>query len=310
MDILSQAARLSLAELAGSDDEAAVRRRAAELRTTLTRLGPSFIKAGQLLANRPDFLRAEYAEELGKLQDDCERFSASESHAVLLEELGPERLSHFEDRFWEREPIAAASLGQVYKAKLKAAAGGHCVAVKVQRPMAREQIQLDVRVLRETIGRVPYFAEIVNLIGTTLLEEVDYLKEAANCKEFASIQRSTAFVVVPRVFDDFTTRRVLVLEFINGQSPKALARDKKKLLHLTRMAVQCTIGQLLFSNILHGDPHAGESTITTHLLSLLPPTHCPPLSLSLSLSPLRTQATYFTPQTQSWRTLILAVFAG
>ena len=273
-----------MAELAGSDDEAAVRRRAAELRTTLTRLGPSFIKAGQLLANRPDFLRAEYAEELGKLQDDCERFSASESHAVLLEELGPERLSHFEDRFWEREPIAAASLGQVYKAKLKAAAGGHCVAVKVQRPMAREQIQLDVRVLRETIGRVPYFAEIVNLIGTTLLEEVDYLKEAANCKEFASIQRSTAFVVVPRVFDDFTTRRVLVLEFINGQSPKALARDKKKLLHLTRMAVQCTIGQLLFSNILHGDPHAGESTITTHLLSLLPPTHCPPLSLSLSLS--------------------------
>ena len=242
------------------------------LKRELTSLGPTFVKLGQAIATRPDVFGDVVTTELATLHDQCTTFSSEEAYEVLRDELGDEKLCLFRgatgqkgSKFWEEEPIAAASLGQVYKARLKIENSKDDVvdvAVKVQRPGARGQILLDVKTLKRTIGQSSYFEEIVNLVGDTLLEEVDYLKEASNAKEFATIQRDCKFVVVPRVYDSVTTSRVLVLEWIEGQSPKEIANDKEKLLDLTNRAIQCTIAQLLCSNVLHGDPHGGNLLYT------------------------------------------------
>jgi predicted unusual protein kinase regulating ubiquinone biosynthesis (AarF/ABC1/UbiB family) len=121
---------------------------------------------------------------------------------------------------------------------------------------------MDIKLLHRTVGRVPFFKPIVDLVGDTLLGEVDYLKEASNAEEFGVIQSDVPFVLVPKPIRSLTTRKVLVLEWVEGQSLKEIGDEKEKLLRLTKMAVDCTITQLLLSNVLHGDPHPGNVLYT------------------------------------------------
>ena len=179
------------------------------LREELIELGPAFIKLGQAIAARPDVFGEVITSELEVLHDACEPFSSGEAFQVLREELGDDLLSsafiHKGSPFWETKPVAAASLGQVYKAEVqvdgtdrKGKKTKHIlpVAVKVQRPLAREQIELDVAVLRFTAGQVPFLEPIVALVGDTLIQELDYVKEAHNTEEFAQIQKEVPNVIV------------------------------------------------------------------------------------------------------------------
>ena len=177
---------------------------AEQLKEELVRLGPVFIKLGQAIACRPDLFGSRVTESLADLHDNCEAFSSREAAEVLREELGEDvlqnRFLETEEggKFWECPPCACASLGQVYRARVLLRRGSKPVevAVKVQRPRVKEQIELDINLLDRTLGRVPFFKPIVDLVGDTLLDEVDYLKEASNAEEFSAIQRDVPFVLV------------------------------------------------------------------------------------------------------------------
>ena len=239
------------------------RRFAKLLKSELAGLGPTFVKLGQAISVRPDIFGEDFTTELATLQDRCDVFSAEEALSVLEEELGVEVLhSSFSSKFWEQPPVASASLGQVYKAKAFLNGDALDVAVKVQRPQAKEQIELDVSVLEKTIGSLKYFKDIVALVGRTLIDEVDYLKEASNAEEFALIQKEVPNVLVPRPIRSLSTKKVLVLEWIEGQTVKEISKEKDKLLALTSISIECTITQLLLSNVLHGDPHGGNLLYT------------------------------------------------
>ena len=188
--------------------------------------------------------------ELETLQDQCEPFGPAEAKQVLMQDLGEEALEanfarHVVDAgdgsntmvpFWECAPVASASLGQVYRAAMFVAGDNGSsgkqrktmeVAVKVQRPDAREQLELDVKVLQATLGSIPLFRPVVKLVGQTLLEELDYEKEATNAEEFARVQNDLPFVIVPKPIRSVCTGRVLVLEWVQGVPPAQLIEQPK-----------------------------------------------------------------------------------
>jgi predicted unusual protein kinase regulating ubiquinone biosynthesis (AarF/ABC1/UbiB family) len=163
--------------------------RAAQLRQLLTRLGPTFIKVGQALSTRPDLIRPDFLEELIKLQDQLPPFPTAMAWAIIERELGltPEEIYSF----ISPEPVAAASLGQVYRARLYS---GEEVAVKVQRPNLLPTLTCDLFLMRWAASWLRYFLPlnlghdltlIVDEFGTKLFEEIDYLNEGRNAETFA-----------------------------------------------------------------------------------------------------------------------------
>ncbi len=232
------------------------KKRAIQLRKAISNLGPAIIKAGQALASRPDLLPSEYLEELQKLQDDVPRFSNELAFKTVEEELGVES---FFDVFEleEDEPIAAASIGQVYKGRLKA--NGDLVAIKIQRPNCEEIIALDLYVLRwwsgiynkifQLLNRDINVQSIIDDFGELIYREIDYVAEAANAQRFNELYASVSEqVFVPKVYSDLTTRKVLVMEWVDGYrltdsaSLERLELDKSKLVDTL---VQSSIRQIL-----------------------------------------------------------------
>jgi len=244
-------------------------KRAIQLRNAISNLGPAIIKAGQALASRPDLLPSEYLEELQKLQDDVPRFSNELAFKIIEEELGVENFSDVFD-LEESEPIAAASIGQVYKGRLKA--NGDLVAIKIQRPNCEEIIALDLYVLRwwsgiynkifQLLNRNINVQSIIDDFGELIYREIDYVAEAANAQRFNELYASEAEqVFVPKVYSDLTTRKVLVMEWVDGvrltdtASLERFNLDKSKLVDTL---VQSSIMQILENGFFHADPHAGN----------------------------------------------------
>ena len=232
------------------------RKRAIQLRKAISNLGPAIIKAGQALASRPDLLPSEYLEELQKLQDDVPRFSNELAFKTVEEELGVENFFDVFD-LEESEPVAAASIGQVYKGRLKA--NGDLVAIKIQRPNCEEIIALDLYVLRwwsgiynkifQLLNRDINVQSIIDDFGELIYREIDYVAEAANAQRFNELYASVAEqVFVPKVYSDLTTRKVLVMEWVDGvrltdtTSLEKLNLDKSKLVDTL---VQSSIRQIL-----------------------------------------------------------------
>lgn len=240
-------------------------KRAAQLRHLLTALGPTFIKVGQALSTRPDLVRKDFLDELVKLQDQLPPFPNETAFRIIELELDAD----IDETFIEMSPhpIAAASLGQVYRARLKT---GEEVAVKVQRPNLLPTLTLDLYLMRWAAGWLaPWLplnlghdlTMIVDEFGSKLFEEIDYLNEGRNAEKFATNFRDDPTVKVPSIYWRYSTRRVLVLEWIEGikltdtDRIKAAGMDTDALI---RIGVTSGLRQLLEHGFFHADPHPGN----------------------------------------------------
>ena len=240
-------------------------RRAVQLRTLLTRLGPTFIKVGQALSTRPDLVRKDFLEELTKLQDQLPPFPTPIAMTILEQELGltPEEIYSF----ISPEPVAAASLGQVYRARLYS---GEEVAVKVQRPNLIPIITCDLYLMRRASKLFGRFLPlnlghdlmmIVDEFGTKLFEEIDYLNEGRNAELFAANFQNDPRVKVPAIYWRYSTLHVLTLEWINGFKLTDTARFQETGLDtdtLIEIGVTSGLQQLLEFGFFHADPHPGN----------------------------------------------------
>jgi predicted unusual protein kinase regulating ubiquinone biosynthesis (AarF/ABC1/UbiB family) len=260
---------LSLALGDDSPEVAATAPEAGELAADLEKLGPTFIKLGQLLSTRADILPPPYLEALTRLQDQVEPFSFAEVERIVEDELGI-RLSKAFNRF-ESIPMASASLGQVHRAEMR---DGREVVVKVQRPDIREQIVADVEALSELatfldthteMGKRYDFAQMLSEFRKSLLRELDYREEAGHLIEFAANLRDFTLIVIPRPVEDFTTSRVLTMDYIHGKKITALHPLRRIDINGTRLAEQffrAYLQQILVDGVFHADPHPGNVFLT------------------------------------------------
>jgi predicted unusual protein kinase regulating ubiquinone biosynthesis (AarF/ABC1/UbiB family) len=239
---------------------------AAWLRRSLVRLGPTFIKIGQSLATRGDLLPLPYVKELTKLQDQVPPFPSAEAFTRVQAELGkpiPELYAEI-----DAEPVAAASLGQVYRARLHT---GEEVAVKVQRPRLAEIVACDIALLRRLVAwvnrRYPAASENADWEGmleefaATIAEEMDYALEARNADRFRANFREWRAVRVPLIHWTHTTPRVLTMEFIRGTKVtdiEGLRARRISPVKVNRLLIQTYLKQLLEDGFFHADPHPGN----------------------------------------------------
>mmetsp|Transcript_12081 Transcript_12081/g.34611 ORF Transcript_12081/g.34611 Transcript_12081/m.34611 type:complete len:975 (-) Transcript_12081:203-3127(-) len=239
--------------------------RGLELAQLLTELGPTFIKIGQSLSIRTDLLSPAYIRGLSSLQDRVPAFDTATAKAILEEEWGVPVEQVLEGGLSETtSPVAAASLGQVYRAKLKSS--GKEVAIKVQRPKITNQIALDMHLLREAapIARRTFNLNTdaegtVDAWGVGFVDELDYLQEARNGQYFTEQIKNTSLkdvVLAPTVIDEYTSGKVLVTEWIDGER-----LDRSSQADVTALCSICMntyLTMLLEMGVLHCDPHPGN----------------------------------------------------
>ena len=265
--VLSQLLSLAIALVVqGNSRDAAVQQRlAARILRTLTNLGPCFIKVGQALSTRPDLVRRDWLDQLTRLQDDLPAFDHAIALATIEAELGAPAHELFEQV--PDYPVAAASLGQVYKARL---ADGRWVAVKVQRPNLAYLLRRDLVLIRLlAISAAPLLplnlgfglGTIIDEFGRTLFEEIDYRREADNAERFAGLFAEHPEVTVPAVERHLSARRVLTTTWINGtklQQRQELEGRRLDPAALIRTGVISGLQQLLEFGYFHADPHPGN----------------------------------------------------
>ncbi|KAG6521416.1 hypothetical protein ZIOFF_018534 [Zingiber officinale] len=236
------------------------RQRAAELRKTLTRLGPTFVKIGQGLSTRPDICPQEYLEELSELQDALPTFPNEKAFACIEAELGVSLDSMYSAI--SPEPIAAASLGQVYKAQLKQT--GRIVAVKVQRPGIEEAIGLDFYLLRGLGFLVNKYVDLIPSDVVALIDEFAK-REGKNARRFKKLYSDKEEVHVPDIYWDYTSAKVLTMDWVDGvklSAQEAIEKRGLKMLNLVDIGIQCSLRQLLEYGYFHADPHPGNLLAT------------------------------------------------
>lgn len=259
------------------DGNADVPAEAHELADDLENLGPTFIKLGQLLSTRSDLLPPAYMEALSRLQDKIEPFPYAEVEEIVTAELGVRLSKAFQE--FDPEPLAAASLGQVHRAILR---NGRCVAVKVQRPGIREQIADDLDALDDLAefvdkhtdaGQRMQFSAMLEEFRRSLTRELDYLQEAQNLTILRRNLAQFDLLVVPEAILDYTTSRVLTMDYISGRkitdlSP--LARLEMRGEELGEQLFRAYLKQILVDGVFHADPHPGNVFLTdSHRLALI-----------------------------------------
>ncbi|MBV9211469.1 MAG: AarF/ABC1/UbiB kinase family protein, partial [Acidobacteria bacterium] len=245
--------------------ERQIERQAVWLKESLIKLGPTFIKIGQSLGTRADLLPLAYVKELALLQDQVPPFPTSEAFARIEKELG--RPLHEAYAEVDAEPIAAASLGQVYRARLYT---GEEVAIKVQRPALEETISFDISILRritDFLNRIPQVSDNADWSGMlrefdeTIHEEMDYVKEGHNADRFRENFKSWRVIHVPRIHWSHSTRRVLTMEFIRGTKVvdiEGLKARRISAVKVNRLLIRTYLKQLLEDGFFHADPHPGN----------------------------------------------------
>mmetsp|Transcript_25823 Transcript_25823/g.33862 ORF Transcript_25823/g.33862 Transcript_25823/m.33862 type:complete len:882 (-) Transcript_25823:116-2761(-) len=236
---------------------------AKDAREVIEKLGPTYVKMGQMMSVRPDVLPPAALDELKQLQDNVEGFATEIAIQQIESELGGPLGQFFSEISYE--PVAAASLAQVYKAKL--ASTGEEVAVKVQRPSVLETVSKDLYVLRRAAavyqGVIDRFAPqqrtdyeaLLNEWAVGFYTELNFINEGKNQMKFREILNGSG-IYVPKVYEEYTTRRVLVTEWINGEKLSASPPDDIK--ELTKPAQESFLTQLLQAGFFHADPHPGN----------------------------------------------------
>ncbi|WP_036481104.1 AarF/ABC1/UbiB kinase family protein [Myxosarcina sp. GI1] len=240
-------------------------KRATEIRKILTKLGPTFIKVGQALSTRPDLIRRDFLNELIELQDRLPPFDNQTAFKIIESELGHKIRDIY--REISANPIAAASLGQVYRGILYS---GEEVAIKVQRPNLRPLLSLDLYLMRWGASWLAPWLPlnlghdltlIVDEFGTKLFEEIDYVNEAKNAEKFALNFDGDPQVKVPFIYRQYSSSRVLTLEWINGIKLTDIERIEAAGLdldNLIEIGVTSGLRQLLEYGFFHADPHPGN----------------------------------------------------
>jgi len=238
------------------------------VRLAIEELGPTFIKFGQFLSNRPDLVPAELIDELVKLQDSVKPFSRTEA-GVILEHALKLPVDDVFDLFPD-EPIASASVAQVYRARLK---NGDDVAVKVQRPNIRKIVATDLDIIEHLTGLIErhnkslaavHLSELVHEFGRTLNKELDFSLEAATMERFRTDFKDTKEYYVPRVYEAFTTGSVLITEFVEGikvSDVDSLIKANLLPADIARVGVNLVLRQIFTNGFFHADPHPGNILI-------------------------------------------------
>ncbi len=235
------------------------------LRLVFEELGPTFIKLGQLLSTRPDLIPADFLGELSKLQDEIPPFSLTEVHTIIQEELGqpPDDLFHY----FDAEPLAAASIGQVHRARLDSGAE---VVVKVQRPGIENVIAVDLEILAHIAGLMEQYLEevqghrptaIVHEFARSLSREIDFTIELANVQRFARQFEGNAVIHVPLVYPELSTNRVLVMEYVLGiksSHTEELRERGYDLALIAERGANLVMEQIFVHGFFHADPHPGN----------------------------------------------------
>ena len=235
------------------------------LRLVFEELGPTFIKLGQLLSTRPDLIPAEYLDELARLQDEVPPFSLAEVHAIFREELGrsPDEVFHY----FDADPLAAASIGQVHRARLDSGAE---VVVKVQRPDIENVIAVDLEILAHLAGLMEQYLEevqghrptaIVQEFARSLSREIDFAVELANVQRFARQFKNNTAIHVPLVYPELSTQRVLVMEYVLGIKASMAGQLREQGYDLPLIAERgatLVMEQIFVHGFFHADPHPGN----------------------------------------------------
>jgi predicted unusual protein kinase regulating ubiquinone biosynthesis (AarF/ABC1/UbiB family) len=251
----------------GSSGKAArLEKQAVWLRDSLIGLGPTFIKIGQALGTRADLLPLAYVKELSTLQDQVPAFPTADAFSRIESELGHPLHECYSEI--DSEPIASASLGQVYRARLTS---GEEVAVKVQRPNLEQIVSFDIAILYRLVKLANRFFPRANEnadwegmlreFHSTIFEEMDYVKEGRNADRFRYNFRTWRAVRVPKIYWSHTNHRVLTLEFIQGTKVvdiEALRARRVSAVKVNRLLVRTYLKQLLEDGFFHADPHPGN----------------------------------------------------
>lgn len=239
--------------------------RSERIRMALEELGPTFVKLGQILSTRPDLVPVEYVQEFSKLQDSVPSFPYEEVREIIKSELGrfPEEI--FES--FDKEPLAAASLGQVHRARLK---DNEEAVVKVQRPGIRNTIEVDLEIMFHLASlaerhfeeqKIQHPTRIVEEFARTLEREMNYLLEAAHIERFSRQFLNDETIYVPKVFRDLSTKRILTMEYIDGIKVSEINTLKKigyNLPELARRGATLILKQIFNHGFFHADLHPGN----------------------------------------------------
>ncbi len=235
------------------------------VRMALEELGPTYIKVGQIMSNRPDLLTEGLIRELEKLQRRVAPYPAKEARRIIEEDLGKPVGELY--RTFDNEPIASASIAQVHRATLFS---GEEVVVKVRRPRIEETINTDIEILIRIAGIFERLflksqaldpVAIIKEIGKSLNREINFVNEAMNIEKFAANFKGTPSLVVPAVYRDLTSRRVITMEYIDGTHVAELEILKSKSLDTKAIADEGTklvLEQIFEHGFFHADPHPGN----------------------------------------------------
>jgi ubiquinone biosynthesis protein len=235
------------------------------VRKVIEELGPTFIKLGQILSTRPDLLPAEYINELKNLQDNAIKISFEKIKKVIENQIGDNIENIFE--YIEEEPLAAASIAQVHRARLLT---GEDVVVKVMKPEIFSTIENDLSILYDIATLVEdkieksYIYQPVNMVeelSDAIKKELDFTREARNTDKFAKHYKNNKEVFVPHIYWEYTHKRVIVMEYVDGIKVNDLKGLKEKNIDtkkLARTVADCFMNQVFKQGYFHADPHPGN----------------------------------------------------
>ncbi len=236
-----------------------------ELVNDLKQMGPTYIKLGQLLSTRPDLLPDSYLEALSSLQDDLPTIPYEEVRELVEGEIGNRISKAF--HFFDEEPLASASIGQVHIAELRS---GKKVAVKVQRPGIRKKFLDDLDTLEEVarmavkhsdVAKRYAFDDVLSELRRIMLHELDYLREAENLVTLGTNLKTYRRLVVPQPIPDYTTSKVLTMEYVKGQKVtkvSPLRKIEEDHTALVDELVEGYLKQIVIDGFVHADPHPGN----------------------------------------------------
>ena len=268
-DVLKSASENALSTVESDENEYAYSQKPEELVEDLKKMGPTYVKLGQLLSTRPDLLPENYLSALAQLQDDVETISYENVQKIFEEEIGVRIGKAFE--LFDPEPLASASIGQVHRALLPS---GRPVAVKIQRPDVRKKFLEDLNTLQEMAdlavkhskeARKFALNDIVEELRYILMNELDYSKEAQNLIILKENLKKFKHIIIPSPVNEYSSSKVLTMDFIEGKKITKLGNLKKIETDFTRMIddfVESYLQQVIVDGFAHADPHPGNVQLT------------------------------------------------